>query len=68
MFLLLTVINPLVQTISQIFPNLLMVNLIGPLLRICTWNCQGMRNKYDELDLFLRTYDIDIQLATETKL
>jgi exonuclease III len=37
-------------------------------LRICTWNCQGIRNKYHELDLFLRTYDIDILLATETKL
>ena len=37
-------------------------------LTICTWNCRGVSNKYHELELFLRTHDIDILLLTETKL
>jgi Reverse transcriptase (RNA-dependent DNA polymerase)/Endonuclease-reverse transcriptase len=37
-------------------------------LKICTWNSRGINNKFHELTLFLRTYHIDIMLATETKL
>ena len=36
--------------------------------RICTWNCRGINNKYFELIHFLNTYEIDVLLATETKL
>lgn len=36
--------------------------------RICTWNCRGINNKYFELLHFLNTYEIDVLLATETKL
>ena len=37
-------------------------------IRICTWNCEGINNKYYELLHFLTIYEIDILLATETKL
>lgn len=37
-------------------------------IKICTWNCRGINNKYHELIHFLQNYDIDVLLATETKL
>jgi hypothetical protein len=37
-------------------------------INICTWNSQGIANKFHELQLFLNTQNIDILLATETKL
>ncbi|BES92288.1 Hypothetical protein NTJ_05096 [Nesidiocoris tenuis] len=39
-----------------------------PALKVSTWNCRGLNNKYFELKTFLSQYDIDILLATETKL
>lgn len=37
-------------------------------IKICTWNCRGINNKYHELIHFLQNYDIDVLLATVTKL
>ena len=34
-------------------------------LKVCTWNCRGINNKYFELKLFLQTYNEDVLLASE---
>ena len=38
------------------------------MIKMSTWNCRGITNKYHELLLFLCNYHIDIILLTETKL
>lgn len=35
-------------------------------MKICTWNAAGIRNKRDELELFLDSNDVSILLVCET--
>ena len=41
-------------------------NLVN--LKVGSWNCRGINNKYHELDLFLKQSELDIILLTETKM